>query len=81
MLNIQANLKQKPKYVSLILSLKWNHNYKKYNSKNYLKTEEYSPLDIYSGYSKYENSSFLDRKLPFKDPEYNNNCLKGNYKS
>ena len=81
MLNIQANLKQKPKYVSLIHSLKSNHNYKKYNSNNYLKTEEYSPLDIYSGYSKYENSSFLDRKLPFKDPEYNNNCLKGNYKS
>ena len=79
MLNIQANLKQKPKYVSLIHSLKSNQ--KKYNSNNYLKTEEYSPLDIYSGYSKYENSSFLDRKLPFKDPEYNNNCLKGNYKS
>ena len=59
MLNIQANLKQKPKYVSLILSLKWNHNYKKYNSKNYLKTEEYSPLDLYSGYTKYENSLFL----------------------
>ena len=24
---------------------------------------------------------FLDRKLPFKDPEYNNKCLKVNYKS
>ena len=63
MLNIQTNLKQKPKNVSLIHSLKSNNNYKKYNSNNYLKTEEYSPLDIYSGYSKYESSSYLDRKL------------------
>ena len=81
MLNIQTNLKQKPKNVSLIHSLKSNNNYKKYNSNNYLKTEEYSPLDIYSGYSKYESSSYLDRKLPFKDSEYSYNCLKGNYKS
>ena len=84
MLNIETNPKpQKSKGINLIRSVKTNPGYlyrKFHNDQNYVKTEDYSPLNVYSGYSKYENYS-LDRKSPFKDPDYKDKCLKGNYKS
>ena len=82
MLSMDTNPKPKAKNNNLIRSLKSNpgYLYKKFsNNQNYVKTDDYSPLNVYSGYSKYDDYN-LDRKSPFKDPDYKEKCLKGNYK-
>ena len=81
MLNIQTIKKEKSQKLSLVNQIKSNNNSKIYrnNNHNYLNTENFSPLNIYSGFSKYENFN-TDRKLPFQNLE-KKNCLKGNYKS
>ena len=81
MLNIQTIKKEKSQKLSIVNQIKSNNNSKIYrnNNHNYLNTENFSPLNIYSGFSKYENFN-TDRKLPFQNSE-NKNCLKGNCKS